>query len=290
MKHKIKQPEVTYRSLFTPYSIGIVIEDKEKESMMIKVFPLEVQDGVDGELGKTNEEIKSKITNETKIDSDVTTTIVDNIEATWLPISNSNRLTPPDVCGGERVQIYRMGDSNSFFWDTIFNEVDLRKKEHVIFAYSNVPKQGEVLNEKNTYWQGVDCVDKKVKILHTSDNDGEATTYDIDLDTKEGVFSIADGRGNKVSLVSKKDGWMIKTNKLVNVETETMNIKVKTLNIKATDIKTECTSYKIKASTYKLEASNIKLVGNITQQGPLAVKGPASFTPPIPPSSTVAKT
>ena len=58
--------------------------------------------------------------------------------------------------------------------------------------------------------------------LHTSDNDGELTTYDVLINTKEGVLEIKDGIGNSV-LMSSSEGSL----------TVTMNAKV---TIKAPEI------------------------------------------------------
>ena len=284
-----------FQSMFTPYSIGIVIADKKKESMMIEVTPIETVDGYKGTLGKRKEK-QGKVV------------VTDSLKANWLPISNSNRLSAPDVCSGERVMLYKMGDAEAVFWDTIFNETDLRKNEHCLIAFSNKGDQDTDITSKNSYWQSVDCIDKKVKIIHTSDNDKELTTYDIDIDTKKGEFRIIDGRDNSLVLKSSQDGWFIKSNKLVNVETATMNIKVKTLNIKATDINTKCTNYKIQSSMFSLDSQTIKINGNVSAKGsvttsgpfsttgsfkitgPFVVTGPAAFTPPISKAYTAAKT
>ncbi len=117
------------------------------------------------------------------------------IKARWLNTGSSNRVTPPDVVKGETVFIYKMGEANQYYWTLAFNETDLRKKESVLHLYSNTDEHGEELTDKNSYSSLFDTKNKKINVK-TSANDGEATTWDINLNTKAGVLTVKDGNGN----------------------------------------------------------------------------------------------
>jgi len=222
---------------FKFFSFGMVYLDKEKGSPIIKTFPIEHMASYAGELG-TKKKIKTEMDVEKYSKQKFDVELEQIIDATWIPIGQSNRLTPPDASHGETVMLYKYGESNIIFWDTIGNESDLRKKEHIRMVYSNTSKFKEHLTPKNTYWQSVDCFDKFVKVIHTSDNDGELTTFDIDIQTEKGVLSVYDGRGNYIRLNSADDSISVKANKTVNITTETVNVKCNTYNLECDDMNT----------------------------------------------------
>ena len=53
----------------------------------------------------------------------------------WLPMSNSNRVTPPDVRRNEEVLIYRFADTEYYFWTTLSNNT-IRKLEEITVVSS----------------------------------------------------------------------------------------------------------------------------------------------------------
>lgn len=212
------------------YSIGIIARDIEEDSKFVEIFPVENQTYTDGEIDSTedividNEDIYG---NKQKILIPKRVTVV----AEWLVLGNSNRISAPNVKKGEEVIIYRYADTDRFYWVTMFNELDLRRKEKVIHYYGNTDLFKEELNEENTYWTKIDTINKKVH-LHTSDNDGELTTYDIEIDTKAGVLKITDGKNNKIQLDSSTDKLSVNINKdmEITVPNLTFNIDKFTIN------------------------------------------------------------
>ena len=174
------------------YSLGIVAEDKETEKDIIKVVPMEHLTDIIGDI--------TKVKKFDKIDCKNT------IEATWIPFGHSNRMSSPDVIAGETVVIFTYSDTNEYYWTTIFREPLIRRLEKVLYSYSNLPDGARVTEfERNTsYFAEVDTMNKYIHV-HTSDNDGELTTYDIKINTKEGYVDIRDGRGNYIKLNSAKD-------------------------------------------------------------------------------------
>lgn len=174
------------------YSLGIVAEDKETEKDIIKVVPMEHLTDIIGDITKTKKFDKIDCKN--------------TIEATWIPFGHSNRMSSPDVIAGETVVIFTYSDTNEYYWTTIFREPLIRRLEKVLYSYSNLPDGARVTEfERDTsYFAEVDTMNKYVHV-HTSDNDGELTTYDIKVNTKEGFVDIRDGRGNYIKLNSAKD-------------------------------------------------------------------------------------
>ena len=223
-------------SRFKHYGFGIVTKDKIENEDSITVFPIEYMGEFDGKLDKTKL-IKFIRTNELK-DPILKSVVIDHtIPATWLPLHQSNRYGSPDVTNGETVALFRYADSNVIYWDTYFNETDLRKKEHYTIGCSNTDDNTEFIIEENSYYFTIDTRNKKVT-LRMADNDEEVCTYLMEFDTKKGVFKLIDGRGNFMELDSVKDTMSIFTN-------STVNVKTKTVNIDCDDYNLNCKNYNV---------------------------------------------
>ena len=280
-------------SIFSPYSFGIVIGDKPPGTIA-EIFPIELRGLFTGDPSELKD-IAGKLTDELSSNKeDIKLKLSNTIKAQWLPISNSNRLTAPDICNGETVMIYRFGDSQIFFWDTIFNESDLRKKEHVFFGCSNTDDIKEVLNDTNTYFWGVDTKNKDVVIIHTSDNDGELTTYDINIKTKDGILTVTDGKENSIVLDSGKDEITITTNKKINLNTKEVNIVCDTYNLKCTDAHITASTLDIIADTTHTgkydHTGAYTHIGTAKRTGTFQLQGTLTAVPPILTTSTMAQT
>ncbi len=258
------------QSMFRFYSIGIVFRDKARNTKTIRVFPTEYHSAFSGSLDDDETIVNVNYSNELEDVVPQSIKIEQTFEATWLPMSNGNRRQAPDVCNGERVMIYKMGDINTFFWDTIFDDHELRKNEQYIISCSNTPKTNTPLDDTNTYWQGMDAQDKLVTIFHTANNDKELTTHSMQLNTKTGVWEYKDGRGNMVSLKSGEDGLEIVTKASVK-------IKTKKLSFECDEFSLDCknASWKANNSIFKTK---------------FQVNGASSFLPPISTAFTAAKT
>ncbi len=202
------------------YSIGIVTENKAFGSDVIKVCPIEEFSLEEGKLEDDTKSLESSLPD---INGVVKTAKIKGsavLEARWTPWGNSNRDTAPDVRKSETVLIYRYADTQDYYWDTIFREPELRRLEHVRHAYSNKPSGIDAYDTSSSYWVEYSTAEKRIK-LHTSDNDGEACTYDLWIDTKEGIVKLLDGFGNSIELQSGEGNLNIKTNKEVWTETKT---------------------------------------------------------------------
>jgi hypothetical protein len=202
---------------FELYSIALVAEDKQEDSMYIKAYPMEILPTHTGSLN-TNPNTKSN----TKDISGGNTSININkdvvLTAKWLPLNQSNRMTAPDVCKGETIFIYNINGTDRYFWNTAYVEPDLRKREKIIYFWSN---KGSIEDGDDFMSKGYSLIiDTRNKViqLHTADNDGEYTTYDLVIDTKEGSFTLVDGKGNKFNLDSKSDTFGFNAVKKVDIK------------------------------------------------------------------------
>ena len=229
------------------YSLGIVTEDKQRNSDYIKVTPIESLPLQSGPINQQVSQYNVSLPDSTGVKRAHQVTGDNHVVAKWIQIGSNNRITAPDVYHGETVSLYRYADTDEYYWTTMFREPSLRKKETVLYGYSNQSGKGN-FDKSSSYWAEVSTHDKHIHI-HTSNNDGEPYGYDILLDTSTGKLTIADTIGNKLELDSSSSSINLTTNTSVN----------------------------IKSPTVSIEASDIKLKGNIAIDGDINSTGQATF-------------
>lgn len=181
------------------YSIGIVAANKDLDSHYIEVAPMEDYSMLDGEITDHESEYKGKGQDADGKSFDLTLKTTPSIRARWHPGTDTNRVSSPDVRRGERVEILRFGDSDEFYWQCSTHHPTVRRLETVIHAWSNNRKEN-IENDANTTYYTEVSTHKKLIRLHTSDNDEEVCTYDIQIDTKKGNITIEDNKGNYIFL------------------------------------------------------------------------------------------
>ena len=185
------------------YSTGIVAKNKELDSDLIEVTAIEDNSYLDGELTDQIEKVEGEGKNKDGQSFNTTVETTNSIKAKWLSFTDTNRMTSPDVRRGEKVVIWRFGDTDQFWWCTEQQDRKLRRLETVVWGFSNCSKENEESNHSNMYWVEI-STHRKVIRFHTSKNDGEPFAWDIQLDTKNGVFSIDDNDGGYFFYDAKK--------------------------------------------------------------------------------------
>lgn len=206
-------------SLFRIYGIGTVANQLITGNEPISVFLHELTGFVDGVIGddiKTNT-VKSS---DGKVYS-VKVNTSNIVKAVWIN-NNSNRVTPPNVRPGEKVEIWTYGDSDKYYWKTMGSELDLRGLEHVKYVYKNTDETVAV-DDSNSYTYTISTLNKLV-VLNTSANNGELTSYNIGLDTMNGTYQILDGRDNHIKLLSGDDRLDVNVNNAVSMALTKLSI------------------------------------------------------------------
>ena len=123
------------------------------------------------------------------------------IKAKWVPLGHSNRITPPDVVKNESVIIMKFGDTDEYYWTTIFREPMLRRLETVLYAFGNLAKGLVKWDKTSSYWFEVSTHDKYLHLKTTKSN-GEAFEYDVKIDTDKSNLTIKDNIDNQIVLDS----------------------------------------------------------------------------------------
>lgn len=194
---------------FIPYSIGIAAENKPLNTRDLNVTPIEILSALDGELKHNPEEVIQTGTDsegnhyEVRVIQDITLT------ATWLP-SSSNRVTAPDIRRGELIEIYRLADTDRFYWRCMGLSDHLRRLETIIFAINGSPDENaKGIDFETCYFIELSTHQRQIT-LSTSQANGEPFRYTFQFNTAEGYVNLTDDVGNHVILDS--------TNTLIHLE------------------------------------------------------------------------
>jgi hypothetical protein len=195
-------------SKLQPFSVGIVAVNKLPSEHHVEVVPLETASFMEGELTDFKDEYKGsgKDKDGRSFSHDIDLTL--SVRAKWLPFCQGNRITPPDVRRGEHVMLYQLGDADEYYWVTLRQDKHLRRLETVIYSYSNNRDEDIEDDPETTYWFEV-STHKKLIHLHTSKNDKEPFTYDVQINTKDGRIIVEDDDMNYLFLDSKERHWRI---------------------------------------------------------------------------------
>ena len=190
-------------------SISVAAENKPLTATTLNVYPLELVPAGDGYLGVNPVQVE---TTGTKYDGTEYTSSVqsDNvITAEWLPYG-SNRVTPPDIRRGERVMLYRVGDTDQYYWSDLGLDASLRRLETVIYAFNANPSiKTSGFDPSNCYYLEV-STHNKTFTLGTSKANGEPYAYTLQLNAADGNFTFTDDIGNFVHLDSKDKRIILK--------------------------------------------------------------------------------
>ena len=239
---------------FRRYALGNVVKKAKVNNRELEIFLTEIKsnlitkytDGVEivqptgqtGLLGDVKDKDGNVLTSNTKRGA--------KIKAMWLR-GSGNRSTPPTVHIGETVEVYKLGNSDKYYWRTLFEEPHIRGKELAMYSYSNIDRDAfpkEMMNNENTYYMLISPLTKEIR-LHTSINDKEPLMWDMVLNTKDGTFDLFNDAGDKIHIEKEKieitsktinllaDDINIKGKKTVNIETKQATIKGGKLNVKS---------------------------------------------------------
>jgi len=256
------------------YSLALVASNKKLTSKDIECTPIEHTTMLNGELSDSITSIIASAADASKANYSTSVDSTTSVTATWLPISDSNRMTAPDVRRGELVILYRFADTDKYWWQILRNDMNLRKLETVIYAFSGTTVEADPTDASNSYFMEVSTHRKYIH-LHTSNANGEPYQYDIQINTEAGFIQIQDDQGNYIKLdtpahqisMVNQDGSVVEVNKTnINLScTDTINMSCKDLVVKAGSSISADTS----KTTLNSPAVNIK--GMVKIKGGLAV-------------------
>lgn len=229
-----------FDSKFKLFAVGIVAEDKHTDINEVRLAVTEhfYQEAMRLDDVETIS-VSMKSNDDNYEDSNVKKQMY--VTATWLAYGSGARDTPPDLVKGETCHIYKYGDVDQYYWEKIFRENDLRRKEHVVYRWSNIAEFGEAATDENTITLTVSTADGYI-YLRTADNDGEKARYDLKINMKDGNIELKDNAGNSFLFDSVDSFFKMVLEKLVHIETmdtilrseKSVSVETKTSTLDAT--------------------------------------------------------
>lgn len=273
------------------HSIGIVSANKAMSSHEISVIPIEYRYSENEEALTNPTKDVVQFQNKDGRQEAVQVHTDNSITATWLK-ENTNRITPPDVRRGDRVKVYRLGDTDQYFW-TDMNSENVKRLETVAWSFNADPAKGTSDDHSNAYVMEVSTHNKTITIK-TSMANGEKAQFAIQINPGEGLIAIEDEKGNYVYLDSVNTdikmqnamGTSFRLNKK-NIEAnapDSMFVKAANLiNFQCTDFKLTCNTAYVSSNTTTVDASKVTLntpqttcTGNLTTRS-LSIGGAGAY-------------
>lgn len=180
------------------HSWGLVANVKDLPDKEIKVVPIEYRFGVlESVLDQPEEDEETYQTDEGE--EIVKVIHGTSVTAKWLKF-NTNRITAPDVRRNDQVLIWRLGNTDRYFW-TDMNVSNVKRLETVVYAWSADPNNPVKDDLSNAYFLEISTHNKSIT-LQTSQANEEPYGYTIQLNTADGVFQLVDTDENIIYLNS----------------------------------------------------------------------------------------
>lgn len=252
---------MNFSTKFKMFAIGKVAKDSNDGDWEISVYPVEIFPTASGSLTEESKTTRAATDfNGNSVNSSASVGKV--MPCQWAPMSDPFLFCPPRVFQGQAVMIWTYGEGNrtsQYYWTTFFslaalsgsdssgnretnNESQIRRTERRLIWLSNKSQILKTPDAVETgYYCDMDTINKLIK-LHTSDNDGEATTYDFTINTSAGTIEILDGAGNYIKWDTPQNHLTISTNNelTANIQNKvTINTTDATLNCKTSIVNAE---------------------------------------------------
>ena len=216
-----------HMSQLIPYSIGIAAENKPLDTRFLNVTPIELLSALDGEIKYDPQTSVVKGKDSMGNEYEIKTTLDNCLTAEWLP-GMSNRVTPPDIRRGEFIELFRLADSDKFYWRCMGIRDDLRRLETAIYAFNGTPSETEAGIDYNTCYFFEVSTHKKLVTLSTSQANGEPFRYTFQFNTDEGHVLLTDDVGNHIKLDSTNTNIHLE-----NIEGTVVELNKKDINFYA---------------------------------------------------------
>lgn len=180
-------------SMFRMVSLGTVTEHKGRTSNIIQVTPHEKFPFMDGDVSGTSIELEYDTVNQRGQAKGGVIDVSSSQTAIWLP--SPNRVTPPDVRVGEKVELWQMAGTDTYYWRAMGKDERLRTLETVVIGIAaNPDDNADGRDPENMYFIELSSHNKTIT-LNTSQKNGEAFMYTMQFDMDEGRVVLCDDQG-----------------------------------------------------------------------------------------------
>lgn len=247
--------------LLRKWGIGKVVEHKVIGQNQVLILPLEILPQSSPGIMKSDPTVlETKGTNDNGEEYQSKALSTGVIPAEWLP--EGNRFTSPDVRRDTRVEIWRLGDTDQYYWRDLGLDRELKRLETVIWVFNNNPneKAPNKVDLRNSYYLEI-STHNKVITLHTSTSNGEAVEHVIQLNAAESRLTYATSDGSEAvydtgnqhfyMLLATGTTFGLEQNDIYAFAPGNMRIEAKG------NIDVECQQYSVRAhQSYRCETQN----------------------------------
>lgn len=266
-------PQATEGTGYRFYSFGILSEDKEKNTDLIKVTPIEELPLAVGVLKKIKLDYKGVkgVDHQGKdVNADIKGGVI--VVAKWAPFETNNRQTAPNVYAGESVMLMKFGNTDDIYWMDMFREPELRRLEHVVYSFSNLKEKGKAFDEDTAVMLTFSTREQFIR-LQTPHNRDEKAGYDIKIDMAKGKITVEDTKKNTLTWDSVAGSLVGKFNKLFKITAPDIILDGETEVTKNLNVVKEVTA------TWKSSPIKLTKHKHLYNPGP---GGPSPSQPPLP--------
>lgn len=258
---------------------GVVAEDLKNGSDTIAVWPKDQLPEAQGELSDSMETVELSFLDNQGKTKKVTVNRSLTIPAKWG--GQTNRVTPPNVRRGERVRLWRVMNSDKYYWQSKGLDDNLRRLEVVIYAWNGSPLNDDTaLSIDNCYYLEINT-QRGFTHYHTSKVNGEYTSHSIVLDGANGQAWYEDDFNNHAFIDSKrtlvellngdKTIFQLDRKKIYAYAEEEIHLKTKKMTVETDSVGwTNANAYELTTGTW---ANNVSQTADLKASGTVTING-----------------
>lgn len=176
---------------------GYAICDKEENSRELKVYCPDLLPMHTGSLNAT--QAQAYIKNSTYAGN---ITEANYITCTYRDDTADHYAFPPDIRKGEQVRVYKLADSEQYYWASCGRTEGNRRTETHRIAISGTLDNDSVLDDNNSYYIELDTRRSHSITITTNKADGETYKYQLKIDADKHQVYLGDDVGNGLLIQS----------------------------------------------------------------------------------------
>ena len=239
-------------SLLQFLGVGTVTATKETNTNEIMVYCPFLFPQAEGRMSASAEQVERTSKNAYNEEVRSVTLKSNSIPAVWKKMDDSNRISSPDVREGTPVAIYHIAGQNQYYWTLDGVNPNTFRMETVLHGWNanpNVDENGE-FDVDNFYIFAIDTRNGLIQ-FRTSERNGEASKFDIQVNTMDGTITIGAKNHSMLNLndvdhsftytneegallrIERKEGTLYLPDKLSIFADNKFNLKTKEINVQA---------------------------------------------------------
>lgn len=222
-------------------SRAIVAVNKKRDTDEITCWPVDLIVEFEDELVDNEQAMKVKGIDDNDKEVSVTIKRSATLNAVWGGEVDGQRISSPDVRRGERVDLYRVGDSEIIYWQSCGMDNSLRRLETIRYVFNANPSNSDAeATAENCYSYEINTHDGHVT-FRTSMANGEPAAFVSQYNTAKGIYILEDEKGNHFYLDSVNTDITMQnaSGTFIQLIEETMNINAVNLNITTENVSWE---------------------------------------------------